>query len=277
VREHGQPQSSGRFVRLYEALHTAPYFVRRRRNARPFSWEEWRNWCVGFDASGLFEGFVRYETDTPRDSDVMWGDKSPAYVRHIGLLLGNFPNARVIHIVRDVRDYCASVRKAWNKDIRRAAYQWRRDVFDAHLACGARPKQCIELRYEDLLHSPHSQMRKLCEFLGLRYSESMTRLEKPAEELGYATGQVEIVTGNFGKFAERLTPREIKDIESLAFDTMSILGLRPVYAQAQRTMSTAEQKLRRIKDGVRLVTHGKAKLGIAGALRFHVMHSRLAD
>jgi hypothetical protein len=42
-------------------------------------------------------------------------------------------------------------------------------------------------------------------------------------------------------------------------------------------MSTAEQQLRRIKDGVRLVSHGKAKLGIAGALRFHVMHSRLAD
>lgn len=276
VHDHGPVQTAAHFTQLHAAMRGAPYFVHRKANPA-FSPEQWRQWCDRYDAAGLFEGFVRYETDTTREQDSWWGDKSPAYIRHLPMLLDNFPDARVIHIVRDVRDYCASIRKAWNKDVRRAAHLWGRDVAAAHRQCQADPRRCLQLRYEDLLRSPAEQMRRVCDFLAIDFTEPMTRLNRPVENYGDATGSTEIVQNNFGKFAERLSPREIRDIESLAFDTMRMLGLRPVYARRQRLMSAVELKLRRLKDGVRLLGRGKMRLGIAGALRFHLTHGRLAN
>lgn len=275
VREHGPVRSSGQFAHLHAAMRTAPYFAHRTASP-PFSPEEWRKWCERYDAAGLFEGFVRCETQTARDQSHLWGDKSPAYIRHMELLLEHFPDARIVHIIRDVRDHCVSIRKAWNKDIRRAAYLWGRDVGAAHRWCQA-DRRCLQLRYEDLLRAPEAQVRRLCEFLSIDFVETMTRLNRPVENRGDATGSTEIVQNNFDKFMERLSAREIRDIESLAFDTMRMLGMRPVYARRQRMMSAVELKWRRIKDGLQLVAHGKRKLGIIGALRFHLTHRRLAN
>jgi hypothetical protein len=275
VSERGPVQTDEQFAALYEAMREAPYFVYRK--ARPsFSPAEWRKWCDRYDAGGLFEGFLRLETGTARDQNRLCGDKSPGYIRHIDMIREHFPDARVVHIVRDVRDYCVSIRKAWNKDVRRAAYLWGRDVGIAHRQCRADPQRCLELSYEDLLSSPETQMRRLCDFLSIDFVAAMTSLNRPVENRGDATG-TEIVRTNTGKFTQRLSRREILDIESLAFDTMHTLGLRPLYAHRQRTMSAAELQLRRIKDGAWLVARGQTKLGIAGALRFHLNHGRLAD
>lgn len=276
IEKHGQPRLDSEFERLYSALASARYFVHRKQ-PWVFSPHDWRRACVRFDAGGLFEGFVRYETGSAPDEDVLIGDKSPAYVRHVELLLKHFPTARIVHIVRDVRDYCVSIRKAWNKDVRRAAYLWGRDVGMAHRSCLQHPDQCIELRYETLLSSTEAQMRKVCDFLGIEFTDAMTRLRRPAEELGDATGKAEIVADNFGKYEQRLTVREIEDIESFAFSTMTLLRTPARYARKQRRMSRVEEQLRRAKDAFELVMRGRARLGLRGALRSHVAHVKLAD
>lgn len=275
VRENGRPDSEAAFARLFEALSGATYFAFRRPDAI-FSRRAWRSHCRGrYDAAGLFEGFIRYEVDAPSSSDIIWGDKSPAHIRHIGLLLEHFQDARVVHIVRDVRDYCVSIRKAWNKDVRRAAFQWGRDVAAAHRLCLADPAHCIEIRYEELLRSPEAEMRRLCRFLDIGFSDAMLRLQQPAENRGDATGSVEIVRNNSRKFADQLTHREIAGIESLALNTMRVLDYQPLYAERQRSLSSVEQRLRRIKDGVQLVLHGARTRGFANAFRFYLSHLRV--
>lgn len=276
IRDHGEPHEAGSFRQLHEAMRHAPYFAHRDKRGG-FSWERWRECCRSFDARGVFEGLARYETGVPPDGDIVWGDKSPGYIRHLDLLLEHFPDARVIHIVRDVRDYCVSIRKAWGKDVRRAAYLWARDVGKAHAVCARRPDACIELRYEALLRAPEAELAKVCAFLGVEYSDDVVHLKKPSEPVGDAKGKAEIVRDNFGKYMRRLRPREIRDIESLAYETMKSLGLDPVYATRARSMSNIEQRLRRIKDGVQLLSHDKKKWGLSGALRFHLTHGRMAN
>ncbi|MCI0625673.1 MAG: sulfotransferase, partial [Acidobacteria bacterium] len=132
VRRNGPPENEGSFLRLYLVLRRATYFEFRNPATGPFSWHDWRATCRGrFDVPGLFEGFVRYETATAYGSGTIWGDKSPTYIEHIAWLLREFPSAKVIHIVRDVRDYCVSIRNAWGKDVRRAAQRWRIHVLEA--------------------------------------------------------------------------------------------------------------------------------------------------
>jgi hypothetical protein len=277
VREHGAPAGDADFARLFDALRGATYFTFRARRTPPFSWQEWRRECDGrYDAAGLFEGFIRYETDCARASGGVWGDKSPAYVRYGDLLLEHFPQARLVHIVRDVRDYCISIRKAWRKDMRRAAHEWARDVARAHHLCLAQPQRCIQVAYEDLLQTPEAVMLRLTTFLGVEPTvESMVRLARPVEVRGDAAGRTDIMRDNFSKYSERLTRRQISEIEALAFDTMQLVGYRPLYAARQKRLGAFEQRFLRFKDGVALLAHSAPKQGLARALRFHLSHARL--
>jgi hypothetical protein len=278
VREFGQPAGDADFAHLFDALRGATYFSYRARRTPPFCWQGWRHECDGhYDAAGLFEGFVRYETDCARTSGGVWGDKSPAYVRYADMLLEHFPQARLVHIVRDVRDYCISIKKTWRKDMRRAAHEWARDVARVHQLCVAQPQNCIEVTYEDLLQTPEAVMRRLTTFLELEPTgESMVRLAKPVEKRGDAAGRTEIMRDNFSKYSERLSPRQIGAIEALAFDTMQLVGYQPLYADRQKQLGALEQRLLRLKDGVSLLAHSTRKQGgFASALKFHLGHARL--
>jgi hypothetical protein len=276
IDRHGTPQHAVAFSNLYLALHSAPYFAYRKARGPPFDWRQWRARCAGrFDLDGLFEGFVRYELELDRSSDVIWADKSPAYIRHLPLLLDGFPCARIIHIVRDVRDYCASTRRTWGKDVRRAADRWATDVMCAHRQCVTTPSRCVELRYEDLLQDPGGQMYRLCRFLGVAYSRSLTQLQRPVEPCGATAARVGIARDNFNTYGRYLAPGEILAIESLAWETMQALGYEPRVARCQQRLRTPQRQLLQLKDGLQLLSADARHKGWAGALRFHASHLRM--
>jgi Sulfotransferase family len=276
LEQHGRPASEEAFAQMYEAMRGATYFNYRAAARAPFDWRQWRARCAGaYDLGDLFEGFARYELEAPRGSGVIWADKSPAYVRYMPLLLKHFGTARIIHIVRDVRDYCVSNRRAWGKDIRRAAHRWGRDVMRAHSQCKANPQRCFEIRYEDLLQDPESQLRDLCAFLGIEYVAELTGLHKAVEHRGNAAGRTAIVRDNFHRFERHLTPREIAAVESLAWQTMVALGYRPARAAGPRELGAMTEQFLRLKDGVQLLLKDARRRGLAGAIRFHASHRRM--
>jgi len=279
VDSHGPPVSEQAFAALYEAMRNAPYFSYRQRYEPAFDWRRWRDRCEGrYDVGGLFEGFSRYELALGRRATAggpIWADKSPAYIRHIPLLLHHFPQARIIHIVRDVRDQCASSRRAWGKDVRRGAVRWAHDVLDAHRHCTAHRQRCIEVRFEDLLRDPDGQMQQICDFLSVEYSCTMAELQQPVERRGNAAGRNGIVRDNFHTYRQHLAPREIEAIESLAWEAMSVLGYVPELAQQSRRLSTSHKHWLRVKDAIRLVQGDAHRKGWMGALRFHVDHLRM--
>ncbi len=152
---------------------------------------------------------MRYELDAERGSGTIWADKSPAYIRQIPLILKHFPTGRILHIVRDVRDHCVSMRNAWGKDIRRSAWRWGKDVLAAHRQCMSMPERCLEVRFEELLQDPDTQMRRICLFLDLNFFAGLTELSQSVEQRGYAAGRTEIMRDNFRKFETRMTPHEV--------------------------------------------------------------------
>jgi hypothetical protein len=276
IEAHGSPVTPEEFERFAGALQAGNYF-NFRHETTPFRWQEWRAACNGhFDVGGLFEGFSRYELGIERGSGLIWADKSPAYIRHVPLIFRHFPGARILHIVRDVRDHCVSMRNAWGKDLRRSAWRWGRDVLTAHRQCMSMPERCLELGFEQLLQDPELQMRRICLFLDLEFSASLTELAQSVEGRGYAAGRTDIVRDNFRKFESRLTRKQIAAIESLAWDAMQALGYEPLYATKQVQLSSAMQHLLKLKDGVHLVASGMHRNGVAAAIRFHTAHRRMA-
>ncbi len=88
----------------------------------------------------IFEALLRPFGARPHCPEAIWGDKTPGYLNHLGPLKRLFPSAKFIHMIRDPRDYCLSIRESWGKHPWRAAYRWQevmRHTETRPLACKA--------------------------------------------------------------------------------------------------------------------------------------------
>ena len=96
-----------------------------------------------------------------------WGDKTPMYMRHLGLLERLFPEAQYVHLVRDGRDAALSFTampegtytRTWAhpETVGEFACQWLVEVEGA-MALGGRvgPQRYLEVRYEQLVADPEA-------------------------------------------------------------------------------------------------------------------------
>lgn len=269
VAAHGEPADPRRFQSLWTSLRVQQYFQYRAESGRPIDPLAWRMGCRGFDTAGLFEALVRVDTGT-LGADVVWGDKSPSYVDDITLIGRLFPNARVLHIVRDVRDHCASMRLAWGKHVLRAAQSWVDGVHSASMDGAALGARYHEVRYEDLLADAGSTLRSICDFLGLDFRPEMLRLQRASENLGRARGVTRVERSNVGRYREVLSAREVRAIEAIAGPTLAKLG----YLVSQpgigpRRLSRLRLALYRAHDVLRLLQFERRQRGWAGAAMFH--------
>lgn len=95
-------------------------------------------------------------------------ERTPLHALHLGLIAELYPDARVVHIIRDGRDVARSITaQEWGPEtIAAAAAEWRDTVMTAR-AAGIGPDSYRELRYEDLLADPENEIRDLFAWLGL--------------------------------------------------------------------------------------------------------------
>jgi hypothetical protein len=172
-------------------------------------------------------------------ADVIWGDKTPGYHKHMTLFRQVFPGARFVHITRDPRDVALSFRKTFGRSVLLTAHLWQETLAMAREQAGAFPEACLEVRYEDLTEDVEGTLRNICEFAEIEFDESLTRLSSPTLAGGDVHGRKEVVAGNMGKFRAQLTDREIQRIEEVAYPMMIALGYTPDFAEAHRPLTRA--------------------------------------
>jgi hypothetical protein len=166
--------------------------------------------------------------DKPR-----YGDKTPSYVRHIGLLARTFPEARFLHVVRDGRDVALSFLRVpfGPRTLEEAALVWRSRVLAGRRAGAALgPERYQEIRYETLVREPEEQLRDVARFCDLLYDSAMLRFNEHADRL-MATG----VPGAHKRLAsppapstrtwrDQLGKAEVRRFELLAGDALTCFG-----------------------------------------------------
>ena len=86
-----------------------------------------------------------------------------------------YPDAQIVHIVRDPRDVIDAWRRFYGvKSVPRATRAWVRYVRSAHQFAVNHPgDRVIELRYEDLVRPPEPTLRNLFTWLGEPWEESV--------------------------------------------------------------------------------------------------------
>jgi hypothetical protein len=166
-----------------------------------------------------------------------WGDKSLHTEHYADRVFQEFPEARIIHMVRDPRDRYASVRKRFGRDVARVGAATARWLFSLRVArrnVRRHPNSYLIVRYEDLARNPEETMRHVCTFIGEEYTPAMLTMEGAPEHRdtggNSSFGKIEpgaITTSPIGRFRTVLTAPEVEYIQLWAGREMLAFGYQP--------------------------------------------------
>jgi hypothetical protein len=256
------------FRRFYQSCQRLPFFMYLNDAERGIDVESWYRKCHDFSPAGVFETLIRLHLGLNRGDGTVWGDKSPSYLTQLPMLKQLYPRARFLHIVRDVRDYCLSINRAWGKNVFRAAQRWSDDVAACRSAGLKFGDDYLEIRYEDLLHDPVEAARRVCAFVGVPYYPDLLKLSQVTENIGDARGMREIATQNVGKFSTGLDEATIRKIEAMAGRTLREVGYACEYDGRPKRLGAIRLKYLQVLDGVNLILFSARDRGMLGALLF---------
>lgn len=256
------------FNLFYGKVIQLPYFVSSNKEHDIISADEWFGKCNSYDIAGVFEALIRHDVDASRNSNKIWGDKTPSYIIHIPFLKSIFPNAKFIHIVRDVRDYSLSSKKTWGKNMVRATVRWhdRLATFQKYLSLY--PNDILELKYENLIDDHEKELRQVCKFLSLSFDYAMLKLSRPSEQIGDAKGQNRVVTGNKNKYLTEVSPKLISRLERIAKPYLEVYGYPVNYKGEPEHVSRIQLWVYQLMDGFNLVRFETKEQGLLKALNF---------
>lgn len=109
-----------------------------------------------------------------------WGDKSLHTEHYTDQIIGEFPGARIIHMIRDPRDRYASVLKRYEdreKGIAATTGRWVASARQAKRHVKRYPQHYMVLRYETLAQNPEQTLRDVCTFIGEDYAPEMLTMK----------------------------------------------------------------------------------------------------
>lgn len=141
-----------------------------------------------------------FEKNAQGEGKRRWGDKTPYYVPHLPKLLEWWPDAHIIHIIRDGRDVALSM-FARRHDSR--VYNTYEDGHEPGQQLSH--DQYLEIRYEDMIAGQRGTLERICDFLGEEFSESVVAFRK---------------SGGADKWRSAMAARQVRIFESGAGATL---------------------------------------------------------
>ncbi|MCU1459979.1 MAG: sulfotransferase family protein [Acidimicrobiales bacterium] len=103
-------------------------------------------------------------------------ERTPDHVRHLDLIGEVYPDAPVLHIIRDGRDVVRSLLgQTWGPESAGDAVDEWRSAVEAGRASAAGLARYREVRYEALLHDPVAQARDLFDWMGMPAGDDVLR------------------------------------------------------------------------------------------------------
>jgi hypothetical protein len=111
-----------------------------------------------------------------RHGAARWGDKRPAYFQEVDVLLRLFPDAQVVHVVRDARANVASLKSMpwWPYGSIGSMATWAQAEWCSRRNAHRLPSHVFHVvRYESLVADPEPVLRELCAFLGEDFEPAM--------------------------------------------------------------------------------------------------------
>ena len=179
-----------------------------------------------------------------REGKSRWGEKSPAHIFKLDEIRACFPNARIIHIVRDPRAVVCSTIKAFNRgqfsdwNIYSSARYWVRCLRAHARQVSTKADGYMLVHYEDFVTRPKETLTLISAFLGLKFVDEMLNAHRVAadyirpDKSGnipalHSLTQHRLDSGRTDAWKQILSPSQYKLIERTAGKQMATLGYLP--------------------------------------------------
>lgn len=179
-----------------------------------------------------------------------WGVKTPLLELYAEPLLKQYPQGRIIHVVRDPRDMCSSIlRRGYYGLLRRwimdsvawMTMNWKQSGRIAAANQAHDPERYRIVYYEKFVRDPEDSLKSICEFIGEKYDDNMLNMSDFADfresggnsSFGPLNG---ISSAPIGRFRENMRPSKIRICEFLAGN--DLMQLR--YEQSNTHMGLTE-------------------------------------
>jgi hypothetical protein len=187
---------------------------------------------------GIVQRYACHHHELKQHADV-WVDHTPDNFKYHAMLKAQFPEARFIHIVRDGRAICASIKGLdWGpNNAYTASRHWAERLQQSLVVESAEGNNCLRVRYEDLVTQADVVIEKICHFIDIPFDSAMLKgggLKLPRFTLSQhrlvgITPQADRAT----QWRDKLSHKELRDFESYPFSRTLLqqLGYTLEFAQ----------------------------------------------
>jgi protein-tyrosine sulfotransferase len=205
--------------------------------------EELQTMRSGASSQGAFiDAFAaRVRSDAGK---VRWAEKTPQNIRYLDWILERFPEASILHIIRDGRDAICSMRQhpdwrwvdgAWQKVLVERPLEWYAERWLADTAAGTAWRsdpRYTEVRYEDLVADPAQVLRTICDGIGVSADAGWLAVVGRREEDGAMREEHDkrpdyegaVSAASVGRWRDDLSAAEQREIERLCGPRLRELG-----------------------------------------------------
>jgi Sulfotransferase family len=165
-----------------------------------------------------------------------WGDRTPQHAYYVPRLIGLFPRAQFIHVIRDGREVASSIfDHGWTGSVITAADHWRRTVAAGRRWARLGPDRYHEICLETLIDSPAETLRNVCAFLGEDYAPQMLEYQRDARarvpvaewERSDHSNTERAPTPSLRDWTTGLSHREQIAVEAVCARQLKLLGMDP--------------------------------------------------
>lgn len=208
---------------------------------KKFTLEDLQNIAPVGDITSLIKN-IFYEEAKANGKQFLFIKENHTY-EFLPFLLLNFPDTKYIYMVRDPRDMALSWKK--NDDhpggVVKAAKQWKKDQqnnLKNYNELRKRGKSFL-VKYEDLISDAVGYTKKIINFLGMQYEDSILNfyqdeitIQNAKMQKAWGNLSKSIIPGNKNKYKKELSDYEIRLIEKICFFEMKFFDY-----ECQNTLS----------------------------------------
>ena len=194
--------------------------------------------------------FMAFLASLPNDPNVnTFGEKTIRHLDYVHQLLDEFPNCRIIQVIRDPRASFASFRRVQvgSNQVSKFVKDWRAAAeVDLTLA---NHERYLRVKFESLVASPEENSGLICKFLGVEYDPGMMKFHE-RETAGFSPEQVHhqntrkpVFQSSVARWKEELSKTQIGLLESFLAEHMQRLdyeltGIKVVAPSFQMAISS---------------------------------------
>jgi hypothetical protein len=208
------------------------------------------------DRVGVIDALFSLYAD--QEGAVRWGDKTPEHIRHLREIRADFPQAKLVHLIRDGRDVAEAMRRMVFGPVTAVglAHEWRREVGYWNEFCREQGNaNTLLVRYEDLVTSPQESVANVLRFIGVPELDTVSGYASTSLSHNLATNQKAwhsslrqgISKGKVGIYRSKFAPREIELFESIAGEALEEYNYPRDYA-APRCATFLERAYAAVAD-----------------------------